>query len=73
MCDSDFIILVGFRISDVNLDSQDYNDDYLAENQNKSDAKFICEEAEEHWDVSGEDILRDFNDKSSLESNDPVR
>lgn len=71
--DSDFIILVGSRFSDVNLDNEDYNDDYLAENQNESDTEFICEEAEEHWDVSSEDILRDFSEESSSESDNPVQ
>ena len=64
ICGSDFLILVGSTLSDVNLDStsDDYND-YSPENQNESDTEFICEEAEQHWDVSSEDILRDFNEE----------
>ena len=61
-------------LSDVNLHSasDDYND-YSPENQNESDTEFICEEAEQHWDVSSEDILRDFNEESSSETINPVQ
>lgn len=63
---------VGSKFSDVNLDIEDCND-YLAENQNESDSELICEEAEEHWDVSSEDILKDFNDEESSELESPVQ
>ena len=66
-----FVILVGSRYSERNLDIEDYNDDYLIGNQNESDTEVMCEEAEEHWDVSSEDILKDFNEENSSESNDP--
>lgn len=49
-----FVILVGSRVSEANLDSKDCNDHYLSRNQNETDTKF-----------SSEDILRDFNGKSS--------
>ena len=48
-------------------------DDYLTENQSESDTEFICEEAKEHWDVSSEVVLRDFNEESSSESDNPVQ
>ena len=33
----------------------------------------ICEEAEEHWDVSNDEILRDFNEESFSELNNPIQ
>ena len=74
ICGSDFVIHVGCTLSDVNLDStsDDYND-HSPENQNESDTEFICEEAEQHWDVSSEDILRDFNEEGSSDTINPVQ
>ena len=66
-------IYVGYRPSETNLDNEDYNDDYLADNQTESDMESICEEAEEHWDVSNEETLRDFNEESFSELNNSIQ
>ena len=70
-----FIILacvyIGSRLSETNLDNEDYNDDYLTDNQTESDTESICEEVKEHWDVSTDEILRDFNEESFSELNNP--
>ncbi len=64
---------VGSTLSETNLDNEDYNDDYLTDNQTESDTESICEEAEEHWDVSNDEVLRDFNEESFSEINNPIQ
>ena len=66
-------ICVNFRPSETNLDNEDYNNDYLADNQTESDMESIYEEAEEHWNVNNEEILRDFNDEIFSELNNSIQ
>ena len=66
-------IYVGSRPSETNLDNEDYNNDYLADNQTESDMESIYEEAEEHWNVNNEEILRDFNDEIFSELNNSIQ
>ena len=45
----------------------------IIDNSTDSDMESICEEAEEHWDVNNEKVLRDFNEERFSELNNSIQ